>query len=566
MANILLLEPGYPNKYPPLGLMKISAYHRTKGDHIVFAKGIKPELLKSRWDRVYVTTLFSFEFKRIAKQIDFAIECAGGQARRVFVGGIAASLMTDEFLAEDRWHGVRFISGLLDKSPAESLDLDHFEGELYADDTNGTPIEEYTPDYRILDHIKDDYTYAVHDAYFGYASRGCIRKCHFCGVPKLEGAQRDGMPITDLVKTISKEHGEKRDLILMDNNVTASSRYREIIAEIRDVGFTSGAKLKRDGRSLRRRVDFNQGVDARILCKDKMYLKEMSTICLSPLRIAFDHLGLKKPYAQAVRYADEFGLTQLSNYMLYNFYDTPQDLFERLYINIELNEELGVRIWSFPMRYQPVTLKDRSHVGEKWIWYWLRSFQVILQATHGVVSGNPSYFRRAFGETQEDFMRLLSMPHHMIFNRSYYDYYQGKAERDQYLKLSASLTEGQQHELHDSLAQLTSSSFRELEEIIASAKDSKIRKLLEFHRPLSKEKQEDIHAIVKDQRIQSFGNAIDPALAEDEIVEDAGLYDDEPAKEGKSLASLSSPNRVQPLSPCEADEPKPEPELNQAAS
>jgi len=87
-------------------------------------------------------------------------------------------------------------------------------------------------------------------------------------------------------------------------------------------------------------VDFNQGVDARILAKDEMYLKEMSTICIKPLRIAFDHLGVRKPYEKAIRMAHEVGLNELSNYMLYNYRDTPKDLFERLKINIELNEEL----------------------------------------------------------------------------------------------------------------------------------------------------------------------------------------------------------------------------------
>ena len=56
--NILLVEPDYPNKFPPLGLMKISAYHKDKGDYVVFTKG----LLKKRnffWDRIYITTLFS---------------------------------------------------------------------------------------------------------------------------------------------------------------------------------------------------------------------------------------------------------------------------------------------------------------------------------------------------------------------------------------------------------------------------------------------------------------------------------------------------------------------------
>ena len=51
------------------------------------------------------------------------------------------------------------------------------------------------------------------------------------------------------------------------------------------------------------------------------------------------------------------------------------------------------------MRYQPTDLPDRSHVGEKWTRYQLRSMQIILQATHGVVSGAPDFFKRAFGDT-----------------------------------------------------------------------------------------------------------------------------------------------------------------------
>ena len=179
---------------------------------------------------------------------------------------------------------------------------------------------------------------------------------------------------------------------------------------------------------VQRRVDFNQGVDARILCKDPMYLRELSSICIKPLRIAFDHLGVKKPYEQAIRYAKEFGLTSLSNYMLYNFYDSPADLFERMRLNVALNEELGIRIWSFPMRYQPTDRPDRGHIGSKWSRYQLRSMQIILHATHGVVSGAPGFFKRAFGDTQQDFETILMTPHDYIFNREWYENMDGSAE------------------------------------------------------------------------------------------------------------------------------------------
>ena len=518
--NILLIEPAYKNKYPPLGLMKIAQYHGSRGkrDNIRFIKGEDRTVLDIAWDRIYVTTLFSFEFARIAQSIEFALEVANGDADKIFVGGIAASLMHERFAAEPRWKGIRFIRGLLDKSPAVSLQLDDYSEELYSDDKEGTPIEDLIPDYSILDQIS--YRYPVRDAYFIYASRGCIRNCSFCGVPKLEGGQRDSNSIGAVVRGIDDLYGVKKDLTIMDNNIVASPRFHEIIAEIRDLGFVPGAKLLRERIPVRRRVDFNQGVDARILCKHRAFLKDISTICIKPLRIAFDHLGLREPYERAIRYAHEFGLTEMSNYMLYNFHDSPADLFARMRLNLALNEELGLRIWSFPMRYQPTDLPDRSYVGERWTRYQLRSLQIVLQATHGVVSGDPIFFRRAFGDSMREFESILFLPHHYIFNRDWFERYGGRGEFDVYQAQMAKLSAEERAEVLQLLSSCDPSQFSYLPK---QASGRQVRQLLRFYKPISKEEEAHIWRTNKQVAKRGIEISIPP---EDELVEDAGIQDD----------------------------------------
>ena len=37
--KVLLVEPNYKNKYPPMGLMKLATYYRESGDDVRFFKG-----------------------------------------------------------------------------------------------------------------------------------------------------------------------------------------------------------------------------------------------------------------------------------------------------------------------------------------------------------------------------------------------------------------------------------------------------------------------------------------------------------------------------------------------
>ena len=114
MSDILLLEPGYSNKYPPIGLMKISYFHKyIQHDYVRFAKGRLPEEYKDKkWDRVYVTTLFTFEWKKTKDALEYAISVAKDPSQ-VYTGGILATLMP-ELIAES-FPMIKNNIGLLDK-------------------------------------------------------------------------------------------------------------------------------------------------------------------------------------------------------------------------------------------------------------------------------------------------------------------------------------------------------------------------------------------------------------------------------------------------------------------
>ena len=419
MRRILLVEPAYKNKYPPLGLMKLSTYHKRLGDKVTFVKGKNPSLKKQKWDRVYISTLFTFNWKQTIETISYYCDCATLRSE-VYIGGVMATLLSDEIEQENEISGITIIKGLLDKP-----------GQL---DNNNILIDELSPDYTIIQpEINEylDYTYPTNDSYIAYATRGCIRKCSFCAVSIIEPEFKHYSSLSKQVSNIRDELGrELKHLLLMDNNILASDNFEEIVNEIISLGYgreNNYFTYMKDGRKItsRKYVDFNQGTDARLLTDKNLDL--ISKIAIKPLRIAFDHANdtYVELYKEKVRKAASKGIPNLSNYVLFNFEDSPAELYKRLRINIELNEEfkergINTKIFSFPMRYSPITgefARGRKYVGENWEWKYIRAVQCILQATHGVVSPNPEFFYKAFGKNLAEFEKLLVMPNNYIIYR-----------------------------------------------------------------------------------------------------------------------------------------------------
>lgn len=558
MRKILLIEPNYKNKYPPIGLMKIASYHRMLGDDVKFFKGDLRDLVieqlyedcliklnaidntiswvqkayfiklfiktgrkehleifkldslnygkllfdcladyttifrkkkyveTPKWDRIYVTTLFTFYWKITVETIHFAKTLVKNK-KQIFIGGVLASLLHDELEAET---GIKPHQGLLD-SPG------------LLDKGNKIIVDNLPLDYSILDEI--DYDYPTKSAYFTFMTKGCTRKCAFCSVPILEPTYKPKIETIDKFKEIKSLYGEQQNLLLMDNNVLASPKFPEIIQEIKDMGFYKGAtfiepnqldisitnlqkhpntkayirrtfnlfhtlldRLKGDNKQFAyntldnfqllnfetttkenllnayeelkvinekyrnktpklRYVDFNQGTDARYVTDDLMRL--MSEIPIRPLRIAFDYIGLQKQYKEAVALAAKYGIKELSNYILYNFQDKPEDLFNRLEININLCKELDIAIFSFPMKYIPLfgeEAKHREFTGKHWNRKFIRAIQSILNVTKGIVApatrqDKTSFFHKAFGNNINQFFELLYMPETYIVYRSVFE-------------------------------------------------------------------------------------------------------------------------------------------------
>jgi len=101
----------------------------------------------------------------------------------------------------------------------------------------------------------------------GFTTRGCIRRCSFCIVPKKEGKIHTVNDLLDLWD------GKSKDVVLLDNNILASLKHFELICK--------------QARENKIRLDFNQGLDYRLLNQE--IIDELKTISHQELHFAFDN-------------------------------------------------------------------------------------------------------------------------------------------------------------------------------------------------------------------------------------------------------------------------------------
>ncbi|MFX0203768.1 MAG: hypothetical protein ACFFCW_47320 [Candidatus Hodarchaeota archaeon] len=351
--KILLVEPGYKSILPPLGLMRISSLHKKIGNKVDFVKenppadyfGYIPPNLERRYDLIYVTSLFTYDYGQV-------IDCIRKYQllfphAKIKVGGVLATLLPELVRKET---GVILHTGLM------------------------TGAEKCPPDYSLFPKLKYSIT---------FTTRGCVRKCKYCVVSKVEPKffvrehwERD----------IAPNHGK---IIFWDNNWLLSPNFYEDVRKLKEIG---------------KPYDFNQGLDCRLFDEEKAKLLRETKI--EPLRFAFDSPSHDGYIQKAIELAKKHEFSDIRVYVLYNSeeeYDTPEYFYNRI---TGLNK-LGAAV--YPMRYRPIDGINPHWVSPRWDKDVLRGLKLIMVFFYkgGIIKKGRHGFRRMFGRSPDEFERKM---------------------------------------------------------------------------------------------------------------------------------------------------------------
>jgi len=307
MKKILLVEPKrgrkYYTTYPPLGLLKLAAYHKSKKDSVELVAGFSDNGFDP--DIIYITSLFTYAYEPVHDVIKYYSE--KHTKADIIVGGIYASLCSDH-LQESFGDRIQIHEGLFNK------------------------IDNILPDYSLV---------PAWESSIIFSSRGCVRKCSFCSVPVLE-------PKFTAQKTIKHlMYPGHKDVIIWDNNILASPYWSDIFYEIEELNL---------------KVDFNQGVDARLINEE--VATRLGILKTPFIRLAYDNKQIRQSLKKAIDLLKSLGINgrKILVYCLYNTDDdTPSDLLDRIRDLLEWN------VVSYPMRYEPLDPRPKNtYISSNW--------------------------------------------------------------------------------------------------------------------------------------------------------------------------------------------------------
>lgn len=177
-----------------------------------------------------------------------------------------------------------------------------------------------------VEGIRPDYSlYPGCDYAIGFLTRGCIRSCSWCVVPRKEGAIRACSTVEEIARP------DTRNIVFMDNNVLAHEHGLREIERLATMPY---------------RVDFNQGLDARLIAGDEGIAKMLSKLkWYKPIRLACDHSSQISSIDRAVGLLRKHG-TRPKNFFCYVLVKDVDDALER----VEFLRGIGVDPFAQPYR------------------------------------------------------------------------------------------------------------------------------------------------------------------------------------------------------------------------